>query len=293
MNSELLCKLISTIGKLIDSPQAKQYMDNFFIHVIKFSQDVTLTARTRFMYQNLQELRLNNWTPRREENAPKKISEVHADALQKAYKEEFSLSQGAPEPQKPTVTAQQSAPETKEKPILKEKEDPTKKKAKGKKKKKKPVEANAKKTSEGFSDDDLEQQLSSILKDYLDSGDLKQTEIAIKELGTGTVLSKLVEIGITISLERNDRDREQTSKLFTALLQDNILTQDHLVKGFKSILESLKDLEVDIPFAPKLLGKFIGETVLSGCLAVTWFDGIDEKVKASMNDVIKNASNKK
>jgi len=65
------------------------------------------------------------------------------------------------------------------------------------------------------------------------------------------------------------------------------------VKGFKSILESLKDLEVDIPFAPKLLGKFIGETVLSGCLAVTWFDGIDEKVKASMNDVIKNASNKK
>jgi len=289
MNSELLCKLISTIGKLVDSPQGKQYMDNFFIHVTKFAQDVSLTARTRFMYQNLEELRSNNWTPRREENAPKKISEVHADALQKAYEEEYSLSQGPQEPQKPTTSAPTT--ETKEKP--KEKEDASKKKSKGKKKKKKPTDSK-KSTSDGqLSDDDLEQQLSSILKDYLDLGDLKQTEVAIKEIGVPNALPKLVEVGITISLERNDHDREQTTKLFTTLFNDNILTQEHLVKGFKSILESLKDLEVDIPFASKLVGKIIGEIVLSGILAVTWFDGIDEKVKTSMNDVIKRASTNK
>eukprot|EP01114_Cavostelium_apophysatum_P024383 TRINITY_DN952_c0_g1_i5.p1 TRINITY_DN952_c0_g1~~TRINITY_DN952_c0_g1_i5.p1 ORF type:complete len:569 (+),score=150.18 TRINITY_DN952_c0_g1_i5:161-1867(+) len=105
MNSELLCKLVATTGKRMDNPEAKSYMDTYFSHIQKLSQAPTISSRIRFMFQNLIELRENNWIPRREENAPKKISEVHADALQKAYEEEYNLNQPAPEIKATTTKA--------------------------------------------------------------------------------------------------------------------------------------------------------------------------------------------
>lgn len=42
--------------------------------------------------QDLIELRHNQWVPRREETAPKTISQVHADALAKDIEEKFNLT---------------------------------------------------------------------------------------------------------------------------------------------------------------------------------------------------------
>lgn len=50
-NSELLSKLLSTIGKLLDNPQAKPYMDTYFGQIVKFATDVAFSARVRFMFQ--------------------------------------------------------------------------------------------------------------------------------------------------------------------------------------------------------------------------------------------------
>lgn len=88
-------------GKLIDISEAKSYIDTYFAHISKLSQDQKISVRVRFMFQvflntiisnsfkAVMELRQNKWVPRREENAPKKISEIHADALQKQLAEEM------------------------------------------------------------------------------------------------------------------------------------------------------------------------------------------------------------
>jgi len=279
MNSELLCKLMTTIGKLIDTPEAKSYMDTYFTHINKLSQDVNFSSRIRFMFQAVLELRQNNWIPRREENAPKKISEVHADAIQQQYVDELNLAQPV-EQQKVQV-----APviiETKEK-------DGKKKPSKPKKKKKKPIEKRGS-NADPQPDDDLEQRITDILKEFTNNADATKATTAIKELKDSNSLSKVIELGVIITLERTDHDRELMSKFFTNLSSQTILIEEHFVKGFKSLLESLNDLELDIPYASKLIGVFLGNAVAERCLSVSWVEAIEERVKRPMMEVISKMS---
>jgi len=159
-------------------------------------------------------------------------------------------------------------------------------KQKSKKKKKKPAQVN--KSDAAFNDEDLEERVSSILRDYLSSLDYNDAESTVKELksSSSSAMSKLVEVGIVLSLEKDEKEREIIWKFYTTLFTNGILFQDNFVQGFRAILESLKDLEVDIPFAPKLVGKFIGQAVNDKCINPTYLEGIDEKVKTSMNEVI-------
>jgi len=76
-NAELSCKLLTTIGRDLDTPQAKNWMDTYFSYISKFSTDPDFSSRIRFMFQDLQDLRSGGWVPRRQENTPKTISEVH------------------------------------------------------------------------------------------------------------------------------------------------------------------------------------------------------------------------
>jgi len=48
---ELLCKLMTTIGKLIDTPKAKPFMDRYFEQFGKLSADETISSRIRFLFQ--------------------------------------------------------------------------------------------------------------------------------------------------------------------------------------------------------------------------------------------------
>jgi len=89
---ELVCKLMFTIGKLIDTSKAKPFMQQYFEQFTKLSHDENLSSRIRFMFKDLLELRKNNWIPRREENNPKTIGEVHAEALAKQFQDELDLA---------------------------------------------------------------------------------------------------------------------------------------------------------------------------------------------------------
>jgi len=91
MNCELLCKMFSTIGKLIDIPEARTYLTTYFAHIGKLASDPNMSSRIRFLFESIIELRRNNWIPRREEQGPKKLSEIHAEAMQKEWETEFGL----------------------------------------------------------------------------------------------------------------------------------------------------------------------------------------------------------
>uniref|UniRef100_A0A7N0UI88 Eukaryotic translation initiation factor 4G n=1 Tax=Kalanchoe fedtschenkoi TaxID=63787 RepID=A0A7N0UI88_KALFE len=77
---EALCKLMSTIGEMIDHPVAKQFMDAYFGMMDKLSVDMNLSSRVRFMLKDAIDLRKNKWQQRRKVEGPKKIEEVHRDA---------------------------------------------------------------------------------------------------------------------------------------------------------------------------------------------------------------------
>ncbi|KAG6574827.1 Eukaryotic translation initiation factor 4G, partial [Cucurbita argyrosperma subsp. sororia] len=79
---EALCKLMSTIGEMIDHPKAKGYMDSYFEIMTMLSNNMKLSSRVRFMLKDAIDLRKNKWQQRRKVEGPKKIEEVHRDAAQ-------------------------------------------------------------------------------------------------------------------------------------------------------------------------------------------------------------------
>ncbi|XP_076888764.1 eukaryotic translation initiation factor 4G-like [Bidens hawaiensis] len=93
-NIEALCKLMSTIGEMIDHMKAKEHMDAYFDMMLKLSNNMTLSSRVRFMLKDSIDLRKNKWQQRRKVEGPKKIEEVHRDAHQERQAQSSRLSRG-------------------------------------------------------------------------------------------------------------------------------------------------------------------------------------------------------
>ncbi|KAJ7520114.1 hypothetical protein O6H91_20G066900 [Diphasiastrum complanatum] len=79
---EALCKLMTTIGRIIDHPKAKAHLDAYFDRMNDLSSNKKLSSRLRFMLKDVIDLRRNGWQERRKVEGPKKIDEVHRDAAQ-------------------------------------------------------------------------------------------------------------------------------------------------------------------------------------------------------------------
>ncbi|KAJ0112770.1 hypothetical protein Patl1_00050 [Pistacia atlantica] len=92
---EALCKLMSTIGEMIDHPKAKEYMEAYFERMAKLSNNMKLSSRVRFMLKDAIELRNNKWQQRRKVEGPKKIEEVHRDAAQERQAQTSRLTRGS------------------------------------------------------------------------------------------------------------------------------------------------------------------------------------------------------
>ncbi|GAB4844258.1 hypothetical protein Ancab_037622 [Ancistrocladus abbreviatus] len=93
-NIEALCKLMSTIGEMIDHPKAKEHMDFYFDMMLKLSNNMKLSSRVRFMLKDVIDLRKNKWQQRRKIEGPKKIDEVHRDAAQERQAQANRLTRG-------------------------------------------------------------------------------------------------------------------------------------------------------------------------------------------------------
>ncbi|KAL3931794.1 MAG: hypothetical protein SGPRY_000977 [Prymnesium sp.] len=62
---ECLCKLLTTIGKMIDHPKAKPHMDQYFVRMQEMAGNHNLANRMRFMLQEVIELRRGSWIARK------------------------------------------------------------------------------------------------------------------------------------------------------------------------------------------------------------------------------------
>ncbi|KAK1326006.1 hypothetical protein QJS10_CPA01g02847 [Acorus calamus] len=91
---EALCKLMSTIGEMIDHPKAKDHIDSYFNTMHALSTNQKLSSRVRFMLRDAIDLRKNKWQQRRKVEGPKKIEEVHRDAAHERQLQTSRLARG-------------------------------------------------------------------------------------------------------------------------------------------------------------------------------------------------------
>uniref|UniRef100_A0A672ZR55 Eukaryotic translation initiation factor 4 gamma 1 n=1 Tax=Sphaeramia orbicularis TaxID=375764 RepID=A0A672ZR55_9TELE len=90
---ECLCRLLSTIGKDLDFEKAKPRMDQYFNQMEKIIKERKTTSRIRFMLQDVLDLRRNNWVPRRGDQGPKTIDQIHKDAEMEEHREQMKVQQ--------------------------------------------------------------------------------------------------------------------------------------------------------------------------------------------------------
>lgn len=91
---ESLCKLMSTIGEMIDHYKAKPHIDAYFEIMAQFSNNMRLSSRVRFMLKDSIDLRRNKWQQRRKVEGPKKIDEVHRAAALERHAQATRVSRG-------------------------------------------------------------------------------------------------------------------------------------------------------------------------------------------------------
>ncbi|XP_061878591.1 eukaryotic translation initiation factor 4 gamma 1a isoform X5 [Entelurus aequoreus] len=90
---ECLCRLLSTIGKDLDFEKAKGLMDQYFNQMDKIIKEKKTSSRIRFMLQDVLDLRKSNWVPRRGDQGPKTIDQIHKEAEMEERREQFKVQQ--------------------------------------------------------------------------------------------------------------------------------------------------------------------------------------------------------
>uniref|UniRef100_A0A7N6BW25 Eukaryotic translation initiation factor 4 gamma, 1a n=1 Tax=Anabas testudineus TaxID=64144 RepID=A0A7N6BW25_ANATE len=90
---ECLCRLLSTIGKDLDFEKAKPRMDQYFNQMDKIIKERKTSSRIRFMLQDVLDLRRSNWVPRRGDQGPKTIDQIHKEAEMEEHREQIKVQQ--------------------------------------------------------------------------------------------------------------------------------------------------------------------------------------------------------
>ncbi|KAF8911486.1 hypothetical protein CPB84DRAFT_1722762 [Gymnopilus junonius] len=98
---ESLCKLLTTVGAILDNPKARAHLDVYFARMKELTKSPNVTPRMQYMLQDLLELRERKWIPRNAGAAPSTLAQVHeAAAKEKAaqekesYNRQISMSRG-------------------------------------------------------------------------------------------------------------------------------------------------------------------------------------------------------
>ncbi|KAJ3993865.1 ARM repeat-containing protein [Lentinula boryana] len=98
---ESLCKLLTTVGQMLDTPKARAHMNVYFDRMKWLTKSLNVNSRMQFMLQDVIELRERKWQSRNAVAAPTTIAKIHKAAAKKkatadkeAYTRRFSMYRG-------------------------------------------------------------------------------------------------------------------------------------------------------------------------------------------------------
>ncbi|TWW67940.1 eukaryotic translation initiation factor 4 gamma 3-like [Takifugu flavidus] len=91
---ECLCKLLSIVGKGLDNEAERPKLNSYYCHICYLLKEKKMTPRIKFMLQDIVALRKNNWVPRRNDQGPKTIQQLHQEVKQAEEREQLQYEKG-------------------------------------------------------------------------------------------------------------------------------------------------------------------------------------------------------
>lgn len=104
-------------------------------------------------------------------------------------------------------------------------------------------------------------RVSDCILEYFDSADADEVIRSIEEMKCKEYHPEVVKKAISLSLDKNPKERELVSKLLT-YLHPFPLDDFDVEKGFEILLDSLEDLCIDIPDAKTMSGCFLARAIV-------------------------------
>ncbi|TWW71820.1 eukaryotic translation initiation factor 4 gamma 3-like [Takifugu flavidus] len=93
---ECVCKLLSTVGKDLDTGTERPKLDSYCSNICNLLKEQKMSSRIKFMLQDVVALRKNNWVPRRKDEGPKTIQQLHQEVKQAEEREQLQLKKAIP-----------------------------------------------------------------------------------------------------------------------------------------------------------------------------------------------------
>uniref|UniRef100_A0A665VAA1 Eukaryotic translation initiation factor 4 gamma 1-like n=1 Tax=Echeneis naucrates TaxID=173247 RepID=A0A665VAA1_ECHNA len=278
---ECLCRLLSTIGKDLDFEKAKPRMDQYFNQMDKIIKERKTSSRIRFMLQDVLDLRRSNWVPRRGDQGPKTIDQIHKEAEMEEHREQIKVQQQLMS-KKESGGGWNTVPISKNRPI-----DTTRlskiTKVRVFNQKKKSLRNlglqhfKTKRDSAptppplpkaALSEEEVEKKANAIIEEYLHINDMKEALQCVAELNSTALLYVFVRTGVESTLERSTIAREHMGQLLHELVKAGTLPTQQYYKGLQEILEVADDMAIDIPHIWLYLAELITPMLLEGGIAM-------------------------
>lgn len=108
-------------------------------------------------------------------------------------------------------------------------------------------------------------RVTESLREYFDSGDADEFILSVKECRCKDYHSEVVKRAVSLSCDEGPRERELTSRLLTCV-HPGLLSDGEMEMGFDQLLDSLEDLEIDIPDAKGMVGTFLARAMVDEVL---------------------------
>jgi len=108
-------------------------------------------------------------------------------------------------------------------------------------------------------------RVTECLREYFNSVDVEEFILSVQEMKCKEYHPEVVKRAVSLSCDEGPRERELTSRLLSSI-QPSLLSDDDMEEGFENILNSLEDLEIDIPDAKGMIGSFLARAVVDEVL---------------------------
>jgi len=112
----------------------------------------------------------------------------------------------------------------------------------------------------------LKEEATLLFEEYLTNGDLNAADQNVRELNAPHFHPQLVKQALRLAFTKDEEDKKKILSLLSFFSKSDLISKDHMKKGFSYCCESLQDIQLDVPNASIVLFGFIQFAKSEGCL---------------------------
>jgi len=128
---------------------------------------------------------------------------------------------------------------------------------------------------------------TKIVNEYFESEDISEVARSLNDAKEIHSYSEFVKYAVRSAMEKHDRERELTSRLFS-YLYGSVLPSHQIAEGFRFLIDSIDDLILDNPPAVELLSKFITRAIVDEIIPPSFINRTRPRSRAG-DDVLSQA----